>query len=61
MPRARCDFRLPRPTVDKLDEIARRMPRRPGGMPATRTDAVIVAVDKLHETTNNTAERREGE
>jgi predicted transcriptional regulator len=54
-------FRLPPATVDKLDEIARRMPKRPGGMPCTRTDAVIVAVDKMHETTSNAAERREGE
>jgi hypothetical protein len=61
MLRARCDFRLPDHTVAQLDEIARRMPKRPGGMPATRTDAVIMAVDKLHETTSNAAERREGE
>jgi hypothetical protein len=51
MSRTRCDFRLPDHTVAQLDEIARRMPKRPGGMPCTRTDSVIYLADK--ETTMN--------
>ena len=73
MPVKQTAFRLPDETLGQLDEIAKTLPPTPrrastaggnrtGGMPATRTDALIVAVNEKYERlTTNAAERREGE
>ena len=67
MPVKQTAFRLPDETLGQLDEIAKTLPPTPrkastaggnrtGGMPATRTDALILAVQKLYVqmTTNTT-------
>lgn len=46
-PRKLHSFKLPDATIGQLDAIARLMPRSASGMPATRTDALIEAVERL--------------
>lgn len=51
MTRLHLNFRLPVLTLERLDEIVRASQSRGEYYPANRTDAVIQAVDRLHEQT----------
>jgi hypothetical protein len=44
MPGKLRSFNLPDATIDQLDVIARSMPKGPTGLPATRTDALMMSV-----------------